>query len=301
MPSKSRRNTKKKISKKKSNNSKKLKLCSPHTESNNYGSCYTRSGLEKIAKAWNINNNDKIKFSARTTDKQLTNLINKKMKKQGCSNDYCWREIPFIKQHYGNDSDLNVFKPRKPQSWNDNPRTWLNTNDINRVLRQYEQKYPEFKYYGAVPIDFDAKLDFGTCVVNELCTINIASLYKKNKTKIGIVFNIDPHYKPGQHWISMFCDLDRNEISFWDSFAEEPPKEIKNLINKLKEQGKTINKDLKVNINQKRHQYKNTECGIYSMHFIIKLLEGKSFKTVTNNIIRDDKMWKNRSKYYIDL
>ena len=222
------------------------------------------------------------------------------MRKQGCTNDYCWREVPFIKKYYSDDEDMNVFKPLKPTKWNENPRTWLNTNDINRVMRQYEKKYTNFKYFGAVPIDFDSKLDFGSCVVNELCTINLKNLNKRGKTKIGVVFNIDPHDKPGQHWISMFCDLDKEEISFWDSIAEEPPPEIIKLMDRLKEQAKELGKDMKININKKRHQYKNTECGVYSMHFIIKLLEGKTFQSVSNNIVMDDKMWQNRNKFYIE-
>ena len=35
------------------------------------------------------------------------------------------------------------------------------------------------------------------------------------------------------------------------------------------------------------------------MHFIINLLEGKTFEDVTKNIIKDDDMLKNRDLYYV--
>ena len=52
-------------------------------------------------------------------------------------------------------------------------------------------------------------------------------------------------------------------------------------------------------VNNIRHQFKNSECGVYSMHFIINLLEGKTFEDVTKNIIKDDDMLKNRDLYYV--
>ena len=33
------------------------------------------------------------------------------------------------------------------------------------------------------------------------------------KTKLGIVFNTDPHYKSGQHWISLYIDLSRRKVT----------------------------------------------------------------------------------------
>ena len=34
---------------------------------------------------------------------------------------------------------------------------------------------------------------------------------KRGKTKIGIIFNTDPHDKPGQHWISMFINIKKKK------------------------------------------------------------------------------------------
>ena len=55
-----------------------------------------------------------------------------------------------------------------------------------------------------------------------------------------------------------------------------------------------LEKKLDVEYNQNRHQYKNSECGVYSLNFIIKLLEGKSFDELTKIKISDDEINKQR-------
>ena len=56
---------------------------------------------------------------------------------------------------------------------------------------------------------------------------------------------------------------------------------------------------MKIKVNHVRHQYKNSECGIYSINFIVKLLEGMSYDDYINNVIKDDIMENNRKIYYI--
>ena len=49
------------------------------------------------------------------------------------------------------------------------------------------------------------------------------------------------------------------------------------------------------------HQEKDTECGMYSLYFIIKMLEGASYKKLflnKKNLIRDKEMLNLRKKYF---
>ncbi len=299
----------KEISKSKNNkNTTKTKktpsYCAPDiTNTKNIaGSCFNRDALIKIVNAWNNeHSNNVITFNKRTSNKQLWNKINEKMKKRKCNKEWCWVQQDFIKSKYNikDDKRFDVFRPLMPSKWNENPREWLNTLDIQDVMEQYEDKYKDFKFIGPVPIDFDEKLSFGQCVVNELCNINAPKLYKNGIRKIGIIFNLDKHNQSGSHWIAMMCDMDKSEISYWDSYGMTPPKEVSVLMKRLKEQSKSINKKMKININKVRHQYKNTECGVYCINFLVNLLEGKTFKQVTNKIISDDKMFSKRNKYFI--
>ena len=56
------------------------------------------------------------------------------------------------------------------------------------------------------------------------------------------------------------------------------PKEVKKLIERIKEQGLSLQPsiDFKVDSNEGiEHQYGNTECGIYSIFFIVHMLEDR--------------------------
>ena len=62
----------------------------------------------------------------------------------------------------------------------------------------------------------------------------------KGKRKIGIIFNTDPHYLDGSHWICMFIDTRKKYIFYFDSNADKTPKQINNFVNKIISQGNSI-------------------------------------------------------------
>ena len=69
-------------------------------------------------------------------------------------------------------------------------------------------------------------------------------------------------------------------------------------MNRLKEQASKLNKKLEIKINKVRHQYKNSECGMYCIYFITSLLDGKTFENIVKNIIDDDTMNGKRNDFY---
>ena len=195
---------------------------------------------------------------------------------------------------------VSKFKPKMPASWKRKPQEWLTTDDIRRVMKQYDIKYKDFVFIGPVPIDFDHKYDrIGNCIVNELCSLHVRDLLKKQIARIGIIFNTDPHTMSGEHWIALFADFHKG-IYFFDSYGVKPPKEVDRLMKKLQAQCHKLGNKIQLYYNDKRHQFKNSECGVYSMHFIIKLLEGEPFKKVITTVIKDDEMHKYRYIYYRD-
>jgi hypothetical protein len=261
-------------------------------------SCFTIDALRKIATKWNETHPQmKIDFTTITTGKTLWNAINNVMKYK-CNDELCWLKQEFIKDSYLQKELLKNFKPFMPKTWTENPREWLNTIDIRDVMNQYEIKYPDFEFIGPVPMDFDTKVGFGECVVDELCKINLDELMKKGKTKIGVIFNLDKHTQSGSHWVAMNCDINRGEICYWDSYGIKPNPEVVVLMNRLKEQASKLNKKLEIKINKVRHQYKNSECGMYCIYFITSLLDGKTFETVVKNIIDDDTMNNKRNDFF---
>lgn len=277
---------------------KKNKLCSPNMEDS--FTCFTKKALVKIIRAWNNANPDsKILFNLEMNKRTLWDKVNEKLKGK-CSNDYCWTNQKFMGK-LSRKLKKKYFRPKMPSDWEKNSREWLSTLDIENVLNQYEKKYKNFLFIGAVPMDFDKKLSPGTCVVNELCNINIKRLVNKGKTKIGIVFNLDNHDQDGSHWVSFFCDFDRNAIYYFDSYGYKEPKEVTNLIKRIQEQGKSLGRDIQFFINKKRHQFKESECGVYSINFIERLLNNEPFEDISLNVTKDDDMFLNRDKYFINV
>ena len=216
-----------------------------------------------------------------------------------CTDEVCWIKQDFIKYSPLYKTLLKNFKPLMPIEWHSKPTEWLNTLDIRNVMTQYENKYPTFEFIGPVPMDFDTKIGFGQCVIDELCKIDLQQLIEKNKTNIGVIFNLDKHTQQGSHWVAMHCSIDNNEIYYWDSYGMKPEKEVVILMNRLKQQGLKIGHNIKIKINNVRHQYKNSECGVYCIYFLTSLLDGKTFNNIINNIIDDDTMNAKRNSYFI--
>ena len=58
---------------------------------------------------------------------------------------------------------------------------------------------------------------------------------------------------------------------------------------------------MRVEINNIRHQFKNSECGMYCLHFLIKMITTKiSFKKFCKNVISDDDIFKYRKIYFLE-
>lgn len=112
------------------------------------------------------------------------------------------------------------FAPVSPPEWKKNPHEWLSSIDINDVMKQYEKAYNSFDFIGPSPIDFDTRKMYGECVWDELCNFNLKEQIKNGKTKIGIIFNTDPHNKSGQHWISMFINI-KKKRKYFSLIAQE--------------------------------------------------------------------------------
>lgn len=275
----------------------KKNICAPNKE--NSFTCFNKKALLKIISKWNKTyNENKITCSNNDSKTLLWSKLNNNLKSK-CENDFCWTEQSFLKD-ISSKLQKKYFRPKMPTKWYDHSREWLNTLDIDRVMKQYQKKYHDFHFIGAVPMDFDKKLSFGECVIDELCNISLKQLIKKGKTKLGVIFNLDNHDEDGSHWVSLFCDFVKDAIYYFDSYGYKESDEIRTLITRLQEQGKALNKNISFHVNNNRHQYKNSECGVYSINFIERLLNNESFDDISNIIVKDDDMFNNRDRYFIN-
>ena len=273
------------------------KFCSPGTETKGSGggtgsSCYSRNQLLSIAKAINIKYNGKFPTINLSAKKEELWTAIESIMVEHCDTEWCWAEQVDPKS-------LQAFRPRRPEG----KTRWLSTIDIRDVLTQYMDLYPNFLFLGPVSIDFCSLAD------NEVCKINLNTLKRDGKTKIGIVFNTDPSTQPGRHWISMFIDISdpdprNHEIGYFDSFGMAPmAPEIKSLVSHLQNQ----NPNIKIKLNcsdticthSVTHQRDNTECGVYSISFIVARLTGKSWEDIVlHNRWQDSQMIELRNVYF---
>lgn len=275
--------------------------CSPKPkgEMNDF-TCYTNKDLFYLRDHWNARHPD-VKITSNVPEEvhqQLTQHL-----KNVCSNEACWLKQ---KTMFGKlESELSdSFAPESPDEWKKNPNEWLSSTDIIKVMKQYEKAYKCFDFIGPTPINFNSRKLYGECVWDELCNFRLDKLMKRGIHKIGIIFNTDPDYKPGQHWISMFVNIKKAQIFFFDSTGDSPPKEVKALIRKIVEQGAALKTPVhfKVDSNEGvEHQYGNTECGIYSIFFIVHMLEDKvTDHYLKTHILKDKYMETFRHVYFND-
>jgi hypothetical protein len=167
-----------------------------------------------------------------------------------------------------------INKSKSPSSWITNPTDWLSDVDIDRVEHNFVKLFPDYYYVGCVTIDFDLKDEKGKCIVDALCSLKLKTLYKKGKTKIGIIFNTDVHTGEGEHWMALYCDIspeiDQPRITYFDSYGTVPEKEIQKLMLRWKTEWDSLQlhtKEMETTYNLIQHQKSKSECGMNSLYF----------------------------------
>jgi len=275
--------------------------CSPLEDDNEF-SCMDDDIIIDVAKIMNskLSTNIDLQACPRVIHKQICDKL--KELKGGKSESILLdmnsiiNELPKDKLQRFKDS----FRPEQPDEWEKNFNEWLSTTELDKVMIQYVKDDKTLYYPGATPMDFN-----NNCSVNSgLCHFNLSNLLKKGKTKIAIIFNTDDHDEGGEHWISMYVDckgvnLKKPCIYFFDSVGSEPPEEVQELIDKIKKQGLDNNITFTTFINNRQHQSSSTECGMYSLHFLIYMIEGGNFKNYVKNKKSDEYIEKFRNIFFI--
>ena len=163
--------------------------CSPSGKKHGF-TCLQDDSLVKLKNMWNARHPDD-KIINESSSQEIWQQMKQKMNTL-CDTEMCWLKQKFV------DGKLNKalsddFAPEAPRNWTKNPNEWLSSVDIIKVMKQYEKKYKCFEFIGPSPIDYDSHYLDGQCVWEELCHFELEKEIKKGKTKIGIIFNTDPH------------------------------------------------------------------------------------------------------------
>ena len=289
---------------KKSNNLQKTKKnfkslnCSPCVANKKVvkKSCMTLEVLMKIRDEYNKDHPDNKIIASKPV------LIWHELKMRlDCKDERCWiKEID--DKNIRTQIKNQLFAPEHPPEWLHNKNEWLSNFDIDAIMKQYEEKDKTFEYLATTPVDFNFIVDksSNTCYEETLCKFDLRALMKAGKHKFAVVFNLDKHDESGSHWISLFIDANKSIIMFFDSANGNIPTEVAQFIKTVKLQGLDNGIHFKFLRNHKQHQRGNTECGVYSIHFIIEMLNNsdRAIELFLNGYIPDNKIEKYRKIYF---
>lgn len=299
------------------------KKCAP---SKNFtdGSCLTLEALQLIAKNHNKNTNTKYHIKITNNKLEMVKILEKALSNK-CDNQICWTRVAVLEE-----IEKETFRPEGPTK----RYAWLSTSDINDVIIQYQDKHQDFVFLGAVPADFEELTVLG---INNLdfydfekegksklgMVINLDDSRGTGTHWVSLFVNL----KEGH--IYYFDSVGKKPSTRTKKFIN---KIVKYLYNKKYKKNININKLLKItnvllkssefkekyiidsknNIlqslndmkifdiryNSKQHQFGNSECGVYSINFIVRLVGGESFDDITNNITKDNKINNCRPEYF---
>lgn len=271
-----------------------MSFCSPQRERTaaRENTCFSREQLVRLANAWNnTNKGAPIKNIPALLKQDLWNELNKRMSAMCAAGaEWCWVDKLRVPDAAG------ALRPATPKNWRENPYEWLTNYDIDAVMRQYsaDESY-KYHFLGVFPIDFEARGVFGTCLFREICALDVKKLYKKGIRYLGMINNLDRHDQSGSHWTSTFIVIDPNNPLFggyyYDSVMRPPPPEVRAFLERIGGGAR----EFKIDWSRRRHQFENTECGVFSMMYQIRWIkmlrdepESASLDAVVNIPMNDE-------------
>lgn len=258
-------------------------------------SCFTLKSLKKMATALNQDAADDVDtegggkkykhIPTNGTKEQLWNAIRTRLKDRCGNKEFCWVDQKFAKNLQDPDISEEIFRPKMPAEWKYKPNTWLTNIDIDLVMKQYEKQFPDFLFIGPVPSDCPNGF---SC---ELSAFDPVKMKRAGINRMGIVYNLDKHNQPGSHWVAVYIDVDKHrDVTYYDSYGHAPPPSIKHFLTTTKRKLDDAGIPVEYKYNKIRHQFGGSECGVYSMNYIIQRLYGASMKKAVNKKIPDKQM-----------
>ena len=234
--------------------------------------------------------------------------------KLGTTHESQWAETPNAREALQSAPSLSqtltaAFRPKHPEAWLLSPRAWLSNFDIEAVMRQYEDAYRDFRFVGVFPSDFSSPRPYsgGQCVSAAMCALSVRGLRADGIKHVSVVFNLDKHTGSGTHWTGLYIGLDptvptRFGAWYYDSTGREPMPEMVNFKERMRSEAAAEfpRKQFKLWQNRKRKQFKNTECGVYAMFFIVACIStGFSVPLIARRLVHgDDEMHRLRAIFF---
>jgi hypothetical protein len=200
-----------------------------------------------------------------------------------------------------------ISKPVKPREWCDDPDKWLDNTNIEGVLKQYEQKYKWFRLLGVYPIDFAAPNPYlksggvgaaaagsgsgpAKCLEPLMCSVTVPQLREDGIRYAAAVFNLDNHLQSGSHWVACVINVSKPAVYYFDSYGLPPPLQVETFMRSLANEEPRLLSPTRIGFNGRRFQYGGTECGMYSLYFVIAMIHDIPFRRFVKHPIPDKEM-----------
>lgn len=157
-----------------------------------------------------------------------------------------------------------------------------NAQSINDLIRPYQQQ----EGFGNVDTDGISTSDIESMMrrYNHI-SIPVIPSDMINTVKAGpltkevyFIMNLDPHDKPGSHWVAVAISNMDKSIMYYDSLCIHPTHQI---LQDLKRLAMKMDREhmFKFKFNTVRDQSKSSgRCGFFAMQFLHKIINGKTFK-----------------------
>lgn len=185
---------------------------------------------------------------------------------------------------------LNCLKPKLR-----NVTGWLEDSEIQSALDNYNS-VPENHFYGIV-----LRLSYGANK-DEFTPFSSMWVEKpKNVTKFAFVMNTNPIENSGTHWVSLFVDVEENEINYMDSIGSPPNSvvqhQIREALNLLRKWFPNFTKKTFDQFTT-RKQKGGIECGVYSVSNIVQRLKGVPFHELDMMPLSDEQCHLKRKVFW---
>lgn len=227
-----------------------------------------------------------------------------------CDSERC--VLTKLRPQLGNDvvnAELDMrFKVEGPRN-----SDWLTDSHIENIVKQWSVKWRNFFPYNFNMRNYASyKIDPVTMrVVNEpdtLATINFEDLYSRGFDCAACVCNTDTYQGRGKHWIVLFVDARKESpmmsAEIFDSAGNPPLPEWQSWLTKTKIQLDEIAEGKKptsiIRAYNNRHQFSDSECGVYSLYYIWARLNGIAPEAFQDSAVADKKMFEFRQHLFYD-
>jgi hypothetical protein len=184
------------------------------------------------------------------------------------------------------DITIEIMKTMKPVG----PRNTLkliNNEDIEKTFARWEKEFPSFISLDFAMADFMTHINPITKVDYKLKTIDLGMM-KREKKCASCVLNTDISEGKGKHWVCLFidCRTHPETIEYFNSSGKYPFDQINRWMkDACKKKGFE-----RVIVSTIKHQYHDTECGLYAMFYTRARLDGINYTYFGKNRITDEKM-----------